>query len=312
MRYSQIQPNTFGSEHLRLNKMLDECLYTLFPNQEFINVNLQNITSIQKNLNFYKKNFLPFHTRDTFWLSKYLEQSFNQMQALKKFRSEKIHVGVVSGYIKKYVESSPKFDAVRSFYEQNLVRAYINMTLNYKADDFFSKGTIKTQEHRALNYNQLFRERIVNAMSFLGVDRNSIEVGLEANASLWREKVNKQTFYNIYNIDNMDAIVNPDGLLAKHAPMRRNKLMSVGNKLYGRWKNLQDYEYYQEHKQVIDQLGVVTPAMLLTTEKATKLQNDVDSMAFEYECILCNAAECVATIINQKKEIERDITQELK
>lgn len=307
VKLNQVVPNTFHQEHLRVNKLLDDCLYGLFPNQEYINANLKNLTPVQKNVKYYKKNFLPFHTRDTFWLANYLEQVFNQTQALKKFSSQRAHVGVTLSYIKKYVEESPKFDAVRNYYEQNLVRAYINMTLDYQADDFFSKGIVKTDERNALNYDQLFRNRVVNAMTFLGVERGSIEIGLEANADLWRDKVKRQTFFNNYSMDNMNAVVSPDGILAKNAPNRWKKLTNMGSKLYQRWSDLNDYQYYQQHHAVIDKLGTATPNMLITTEKANKLELDTDAMAFEFECLLYKAAETVANIVNESKAIERDI-----
>lgn len=287
MKLSHTLDNQFPQTHLTIETQLDECLRTLFPNEEYILNSMKNIRRRDKTyVSSYNMGFLPYHTADNNWLAKYLEISYNHRQSMKPLMKK-----IPFGYIRSYVESSHKFDALRSRYEQNLVAAYIKITQDINHDDFYAKTLVKTADYNHPDYDCLLRDRFIGAMQYLGLDKFSIESGIELNAYLWRDKARKQTFINLFSGYDMKNLIGHKGLLAKNMPDKWVHLIDLSEKLYEKWSKLADYQYYQKHGSIIDNLGLATPDMLITKEAADKLESQVDALRFTFECRLCNATQ---------------------
>jgi len=305
MKLSYTQDKQFPQTHLKSNVLLDECLKTLFPNEEYILDNLKNITRKDKSFTLsYNKGYLAYHTCDTNWLAKYLEMAYNHLQSLKTTRlnpqeQTALTKKIPFSYIRNYVETSPKFDALRSQYEQKLVGAYIQLTQDNKKDDFFAKSIVKIADAQHPQYERLLRDRFVAAMQHLGMDKFRAEIGIELNAHLWRDNARFQTFLNNFRKYDMRNLTGSKGLMARYNTPAWVKLVNMGEQLYEKWSQLAEYDYYQQHRRIIDQLGTVNSHMLIPEDKAAKLEKEVEAMQFTFECMLFDATQKIEQTTNK-------------
>lgn len=184
---------------------------------------------------------LPHHTRDNAWLARYLqhlatEYHHNQDLALKN--------------AEMFVATSLDFDKYRCQYEQNLVKTRIQELWDdsRSALSLLSHDRAGRFDHN-VNYDKMFRQTVVNDMTAVGIDPHSVEVGLETNANLWREGAMLQTFKNRYYPIESEMTLG--------SFLRRGKHEDA-------WLKLREYEYYQDHKAVVDEVGSTTNAMMIT------------------------------------------------
>lgn len=307
-KLNQIKTGNFQSEHLKVCKLLDDCLYAVFPKQDYIANNLKGLPLKDKiYVNYYNKAFLPYHTRDTYWLASYLDQIYYSLECARKTRLQ----GTVTTNVKRlplkliqeYIENSPKFDVLRCQYEHNLVQAYILVTRNTETDDFYMKSLSKVRERCDENYDELFRERVIGAMKYLGVDAYNAEVGLEINGELWQHEVRTQTFVNRYHAGGLSKLISYNGTLATHLPNKWKRLSAVENKFFICWSMLREYEYFSAHREIINRLGTYNSKVRLTPEKAQKLAVEVNSLGFEYECLLADAVQSIDSVNKKVKDM---------
>ncbi len=307
MKLSHTSENQFPQTHLTINKLLDDCLRTIFPSEDYILENMKNIKLKDRMCSMsYHKGFLLYHTTDENWLAKYLELSYNNLVRLRSARmSPSEQIGLIKkvpfSYIRSYVANSPKFEALCSRYKQNLVGAYIQITQNSTQDDFFAKNLVKVADLQHPQYERLLRDRIVGAMLQLGLDKFSIDLGIELNACLWRQNAREKTFANNFRAYDMKNLVGSKGLMAKYAPDKWARLTNMAEKLYDKWSQLADYNYYQQYGTAIDQLGLATPNMLITDDKAAKLEEEVESLRFTFECKLYNAGQYLTQMADRMR-----------
>ena len=139
-------------------QLLDTCLDSIFPNQNFAVESVKNLNSEDKSKRAVVKELLPFHTRDVEWLAIYLEQAVNKLPT--------VTVGSVAfDEIKKYILESPKFDDRRNQYERYVVKGCIEVCRNFKRDDCFSLASIKESEHKNHFYTPfVWRFRLKNIL----------------------------------------------------------------------------------------------------------------------------------------------------
>ncbi len=184
---------------------------------------------------------LPHHTRDNAWLARYMQHilaDYHNNQDVDLRNAE------------MFVSTSLDFDKYRCQYEQSLIKTRIQelwdgsrseapIPVSYAAGRF---------DHD-VNYDKIFRQTVLNDMTNLGIDQHSVEVGLETNAKLWREGAMHHTFKNRYYPNATEMSIGDF--------LRRGKHEDA-------WVKLREYQYYQEHKAVIDEVGCATNAMLIT------------------------------------------------
>lgn len=309
-KLTRLKAGNFQSERLKVNELLDACLHAVFPTYEYLLYNLKGL--MQKNkiyVSYYNKAFLPYHTRDTQWLSHYFEQICNAYYRSSRF-DEKVQMTIKRlprSYIQKYIQDSANFDALRCQYERNLVSAYVQLALNSEIDDFYMKSINKAAERCDPEYSFLFRKRIMDAMRYLGVDSDNAEIGIEICKGMWQDQVLTQTFANNYHTPETNKLLSPDGILAKEMPKKWKKLVNLSNVLYAQWSTLYNHHYNCEHYEIIKRVGNSRSQLRMTTEEVNNLNAHVQSLGFEYECMLYDAQQSCVKYNQNAKNLEFEI-----
>lgn len=215
--------------------ILEQHLPYIFPREREVAPLLKRIKKGNQDHDALAVESLPFHTRDYMWMTEYVTHMMDELAPTKK----------VDPYnIKMFVRLSPKYDVTVYRFEQDMVKAQILLTL-FSARQ---SGMVETK-----NYDRVFRTAVVNELAHYGLDRHAAEIGLELNAKLWREQTMLQAFNNQYY---------------RHPGFNNNQTRPMHQET---WARLREYQYYQEHKDVIDQLGTATENMKIPHEQAQKL-----------------------------------------
>lgn len=321
----QLDKNTkLGQDFQFLDQYLDE----FFPTQNYINATMKNLEWLDRDYHtIFNIRFLPFHTRDEIWLARYVEKSLSQLLCFENnqgdlgainhrkelpyatLNEDKWLVDLVYrnmpvefSSIRKYVEVSPKFDAKRCEYEQGVVRGYMrNWLSDCQANDFFMKGEDKVRLANNLNCDKKFRNKVSQAMASLGIDKDSVEAGIELNADLWRKNLMRRAFYNEKTKLEHDQL---ETLFKYDFPVLKDLLVNEYRNL-DTWVQLREYDYYQDHKAVIDQLGTATPSMKLNPDEAMKLRIKNRQFDYKYESAMFNGLMSVMDcedVLDQGKE----------
>ena len=280
--------------------ILDEALGHVFPGEGFVRFHMHDMVKDIKQSktqeirslfgDYTKSRNLIFHVRDNAWLAKYIKHN-TEIQQIRCLPLKDIE---------NYVENSSMFNAERREFEQFLVKSYILECLDVRGDDFYSCSMEKLLESGSENCDKLFRSRVVNAMNYLGVDQQSIEFALEMNASLWRKNVMNLAFANRYKdcgvtyslgrqlyLSN-EEVVDSNSVYYKYGHCKINEEYCLPREclkkplrvLYDNWICLREYEYYHNHKNVIDKLGTATRNMQIQHQdlkKITRLLHDYES-----------------------------------
>lgn len=201
-------------------------------------------------------DFLPFHTRDNQWLAKYV-------YATVKDDDPKSDIKFAN--VKKYVATSDDFDSFRRHYEENLTREQIQFIYN---DYVFSgeNSYFKHLNEQKNNFDKAFRNEVIKTLTYMGVDEHSVEIGLEKNASLWRERAMMHTFNNRFYPD--------DAPRTNDKSLWRNNIQNIREHRKA-WMQLRECMYYQEHKAILDELGLVTKNMRISDNEYTALSRRV-------------------------------------
>ena len=97
-----------------------------------------------------------------------------------------------------------------------------------------------------------------------GFDRNTIETNLEKNADIWRKPTMRQAFENVCNLEIFVHDFPQDDLRQKEFYRKKHAYRKL-------WLKYREYEYYQKHKQFIDNLGMATDSMKLSNQEASQL-----------------------------------------
>ena len=297
-----------------LDTCLQDCLDHMFPGEGFVRFYMHDVVKDIKKVKvadirtlFQKtddaRNLL-FHIRDDAWLTEHLAYH------LQRYTCPELEtLGALSkDTLQKFVATSPVFDKQRCEFEQHLVKSYISECLDYKNDDFFSRSIEKILETGSENYDKLFRCRVIDAMNFLGVNRSKIEDGLELNADLWRRDVMGLAFANRYRdlgvtytkgrtmqIPHEDVV---DTKSAYHKYVNRRNITEYyllpradmskrARTIYDKWMCLREYEYYLNHKNVIDRLGTATPNMKIKQKVSKQLLCEINDLDKNNHCGIC-------------------------
>ena len=227
---------------------------------------------------------LQFHTRDNEWLTIYARHVINYViDARARLNIQPLEDSGMKNFtmadIEKYVTLSPKFDQVRTQFEQKMTKACIDMHKNGH-QDFLSDANKLNEDRQSAGYDILFRERVVEAMTALGVAEKSVNVALELNRDAWLPFARHQAFENAKE---KDFTARESQILEKDSPLDLSLLNYIEKQLFASWNALRDRQYYQVHKDVIDELNLATPNMKINTKKQNQLMQEVDALGHIYK-----------------------------
>lgn len=277
-------------------QILDNHLNYLFLGKAFARQSVQELKRDDKKITrIYNDRYLPFHTQDNNWLVKFINKKYNNdlkiINNLTKrgVATEKIKYVPVD-YIQAYVGKSSRFDQKRREYEGNLIGAYLDIGMSSQENDFYANVETKKQEQKNANFDFLFRNRVVNAMKYLGIKDNTIESVIELKSDLWRDKARKLAFVNTFNKRRIMLKQQDRIFLEKHNPLAVRKLRIAENSLFKSWNALRDMKYYKQHKTVIDSMKIATPYMKINPELEYKLTVNTQKLGYQYQkqIIDCN------------------------
>ena len=231
-------------------KMLDKAVLEFFPKTGELSSLCFNDSSDLGMVN------LPGHLRDDNWMA----------------RMFKIHQNLYFtdySYVLNYVKNSNFFEEQRRIYERKIVAWLIESTINgnevYEGNyDYFIGSNI---------CDLYFRKYIVDKLMMIGMDRVSIEDGIEYNYELWREQLMELAFNNQFEYKSYYPVFDGDNM--------KIKLLSLEPTLAEhkkKWLKMRRYEYYHSHKTSVDLYGFITSDMVMTDEEVETLKKELIQM----------------------------------
>ncbi|MBO5229235.1 MAG: hypothetical protein J6B20_00330 [Clostridia bacterium] len=246
-----------------------EALPVIFPDEKQIRediIELDNLNNEQKKItqqnDCYDAKFLSYHLYDTPWLTNYVTKIVDEIN----FNKQPINVANVQSYIEK----GKSFDFARNQYMARYIKEKIrHMMIKPEVDDLFIKRGFANYNHR-IDCDEYFREVMrVMLTAQNKLPAHAVEVGLEKNANIWRKKTMLKAFNNYCN--------------KIHLPVLSNNKVNLGmielknciKSLRKVWLERREYDYYQKHKSIIDELGLATDTMKISTRAADKLSQQI-------------------------------------
>ena len=313
MKLRQMISDKFKKIYLRHNekenfKLLDRCLDEIFSTGKVLDLDLKNLNREGKNVqNEYKRQYLPFHTRDEAWLAKYVEEVFNRVRAYKmieKNHQSSFNIGfkkISAQDFQSYVAQSPKFAARRDDYEQDVVMKYCAAFSNFEQDDFYYSAEHKKKfwrEGQDLHYDDIvldaigFRRHITSAMDFLGIDSHNTKVSLELNArswrnDVWRNDIISRLMHGVMVKNDSTMIPSIDRKKLKEIDASQYyRLSLIENHLVNMNKAINEYLYYNAQKEdtkaIIDELNIATHSMKLSPKQFDNMERPMLHLCKEY------------------------------
>ncbi len=200
--------------------------------------------------------------------------------------------------IKRFVETDQEFDEARNDYEVDLVRAQIKHMMDstepngllFKDKFDITSETISqaTVYHPAItrfkpDADLYFYNGVMVAMHKLGISKHSAQVGLEKYAPLWRDELMLDAYFNRYNQYTTEPVSPKETTAVK---LEKWHIDAVNQNFKGLWLRNREYEYYQAHKTIIDELNAATPNMKISEKQAATLSRKVANIDQEYQNII--------------------------
>lgn len=242
-------------------------MYKLFPEQDQIDRLLRDLPyHADKALpdNIYTSRYLPYHTRDDAWLVRYL--AFNlSLHDNHQFPT---------AYLRKVVQSK-YFNKYRTEYELRLVRGQIGYLMTgQQTNELMSQGGDLRTRSSQPNCDHLFRDTVVHDLMRCGVNKHSIEAGLELSADLWRETTMYQAFCGQeYPQAHLLQTAHPEWDKATR------RLLAFKQRHFAVWRQYREYQYYQDHQAIIDELGTATPNMKMPLKAVARVLTEMDKFS---------------------------------
>ncbi len=252
--------------------VLYQYLPVIFPTNSYfiakmIINNKRLLESSEKQFNHLYVGFLPRHINSNEWLIKYVENTMRQ-----KAPQENIQLSS----IQKFVRQSVNFAAARNNFKQKYIRTNITEQMKIGKDEnhlFHYRGWHYFARH-GCECDRLFREHLRAGMTIRGIDYRSVQLGIEANADLWRDQAMNQSFKNWLKVY-FEAIKLKDLELRK---IDVKILIAFIQAYQKNWKKIRLHEYYQHHREFIDELDLSTPGMMLSAKKVEQLKQKNERM----------------------------------
>lgn len=221
---------------------LDKLLPELFPNDKAI----KEIIKKHKNKKgvYHKDEYilecLPFNLRNKKWLYKYVLNFVKDKGLFFQFDLESLE---------SYVYSSPKFENASKEFGEKFMRLKLeNMMKTTRAEhETIVDAGFPDISHR-IDCDEFFRQHALSYFILKGFDSHSVELALERNADVWRRKSMLQAFENTCNLE----IVVHD---YPKSPISKVQYLRCKHDYRKLWIKYREYEYYQKHKKVINELN---------------------------------------------------------
>lgn len=206
-------------------------------------------------VNELDKRFILYNLNDCVWLAQML------------IVVQRLSIGFDK--VLNYVKTSEYFKRAKFEFERKVVFGKINDMLQggeYLLNDPTYCGMICVTSDV---WDKAFRQGVIDTLTWLQIDKETIEEVLELKADCWRDQVMARTFSNIYEVSmpsiNIRNILYPKSINSV-------SLAPVDSEFREKWLQYRRYEYYKDHKESVDKYGVVTPDMLLSDEEANELK----------------------------------------
>lgn len=298
MKFKKFIAENFGQKKL-VDETLEQKLIALLP-QIFPAEDLKQINAANKiNKQDYKAKYLPFNTRNEEWLANFIVKTIQNLQIKLCLDGKKSAYRMLGNVtvddIKKFMASSVEFNAMREDYELGLVKSYVNLLRDNTRDDFFTVAEEKQAILEHVNCSMLFRNRIVDAMQYLNLPEDVIEVGIEKNRNLWYARMQNHTFANLY--EHVPIVEENSRHIYPYLYRDWLKWDNSIRSFHAYWKNLDDYKYYLKHKNVIDKIGNAMPNMKITKAQSVDLIKKTNDKYLEYKRLLNDLTEKINTRI---------------
>ncbi len=284
MKLKNLKTESFLQEHFMhktLEKKLDELLPEIFPVEDLNKIKSTDKNKTQK----YTAKYLPFHTRHEAWLANYIVKLVKDLQTKLSLDGKKSAYKMLGDVTRadaiRYMKTSTEFVNKRNVYEQDLVKAYILLLRNNTSDDFYTVAEEKQAIIKHKNCLNVFRNRIMEAMRFLGLPENVIDLEIEKKRNLWYSRMQNHTFANKYI--HLPAIENNRNFIFPNLYQEWCGFDDSINKFNVLWKKLNDYQYYQAYKPVIDKAGMANQNMKISKSQSVFLLKKTNE-AFQQYC----------------------------
>ena len=234
-----------------VDKVLDSASIRFFPDDG------SWYSSCYKKPMTLDKKYLPCHLNDDVWLANMI------------IKDQKLLVS--TNAVLRYVKTSPFFKKIKHDYSIEIVKWQINWMLH--DGDGWIQDKNYGGELMSLSplYDIGFRSCIVETLSKIGLDKEIIEEGLEANASLWRDKVMEVAFNNQYN-PNMHIL---STFYTNSVSEQSSDLNMPTEEFKSEWIKLRKYEYYKKHKDSVTKYGKVENDMMMSEEESLKTKSNI-------------------------------------
>lgn len=187
---------------------------------------------------------LPCHLRDNAWMSKLM---YNVLLDKGIFIPQQT--------IKSFIDNSQLFADLRHEHELRIVKWQINWIRNGGANWLMPEGYCEMAELFSEDVDKIIRGGVLKTLKAIGMDEDVIEEGLEKYSDIWRTSAMELGYSHVY-----EPVVYMYGTPEKADEDHKKN-----------WIANREYEYYQEHKNSVDNYGTITPAMQMTPEEHSKL-----------------------------------------
>lgn len=242
----EIVRSIMSQEEINAEEILEKSVENFFPK-----TGQWWSSCFERSKELYMGN-LPCNLRDDKWLATMLQRSQNL---------EHLNYYDILGFVR----SSKIFKDARHNYELEIVKWQIEWIRNggenwisseeYGGDFIFFTGVCDLG----------FRAGVLNTLLAIGMDREVIEEGLEKYASMWRDNYMKIAFSNEY--EPVFYLADPNV-----------EMEPIDEKHKSSWLKYRKYEYYQNHKRVVDKYGKPDEDMLITPQEARELEEYLEFM----------------------------------
>lgn len=230
---------------IEIEKFLDETLEDFFPQDGHWYSNCFNKSD------FVAEENLPCHLRDVKWLADLILKKYNLYNLGK-------------GTIIEYIINSNNFNKLRYEYEQKIVSWQIYWMRNGGENWIIDEELGGDLYLFSTKCDYAFRKGVVDTLLAIGMNIDSIEEGIEKNASKWREGHMRIAFHNLYSVLPAYSLSPSSG--------EKKILEKPSQEHYEKWLKLRLYEYYMEHKDSVDKYGEVLPEMKMTESEVMELK----------------------------------------
>lgn len=257
--YKECERLEKNAKHMQEQGELCAELYHIFPKEKVRDIVFNHsFKELDRKIkNVYTVEYLPLHLYDDNWLISYVSE------VMKKHRP---NAKISLRELRNFVKNSIAFASIRRQFVRALTGAQAEYMITAGISNALMKDSTTPFMKKNSSYFDLnFRKDVMQVMSSNGVFKYDVEVGLEESADLWRKKSMIIAFENKYY---PLAEVIKDRQEFSLWWKALTKLKQAHQEV---WLQRREYDYYQMHYQIIDDLGLATKTMKMNKLDLIKL-----------------------------------------